>query len=166
MGGARRRSGGSTITQQLARTLFIQEHQKLVRRKAIEILLALWLDRVITKDRQLELYLGSVRFERGVYGVPRAMRLFLDELVTEPSLGQSFFLIERVSNVQSRLLGDKVAAMLQSAVEKRIIGNDDLAAAVDIYAKSVSAGKIVDKDGSNLSRLRARSTSCATSACS
>lgn len=72
----KRRSGGSTITQQLGRTLFIIDRTKLFRRKLMELLFALWVHRTFSKDEQLELYLASVRFERGVYGIIEAMRYY------------------------------------------------------------------------------------------
>ncbi len=60
--------GGKTITQQLARTLFIVDLNKKLRRKVIEVLLAYWLDRQVEKDEQLEIYLCAVRYARGVNG--------------------------------------------------------------------------------------------------
>jgi 1A family penicillin-binding protein len=70
------RQGGSTITQQLARTLFLS-NQKTYARKAREAALAIMLEQQLTKDQILELYLNRVYLSSGVYGVePLSRRLF------------------------------------------------------------------------------------------
>jgi 1A family penicillin-binding protein len=60
--------GGSTLTQQLARTLFLS-NQKSYGRKAREAVLALMIDSQLTKDQILELYLNRIYLSGGVYGV-------------------------------------------------------------------------------------------------
>lgn len=117
------RSGGSTITQQLVRTLFIFDQSKLVRRKIVEILLAVWVSSVISKERQLEMYLAAVRFEYGVLGVPAACNYFFGSINKEISNPEAFFLIERLSNVRSRLLGAKVLQTLRRAVFDGVLSN-------------------------------------------
>jgi penicillin-binding protein 1A len=68
--------GGSTITQQLARTLFLS-NTRTYGRKAKEIALALLLERQLSKDQILELYLNRVFLGAGTYGVePVSRRLF------------------------------------------------------------------------------------------
>jgi 1A family penicillin-binding protein len=70
------RQGGSTITQQLARTLFLS-NQRSYGRKAREAALALMLEQQLTKDQILELYLNRVYLSSGVYGVePLSRRVF------------------------------------------------------------------------------------------
>ena len=63
--------GGSTITQQLAKNLFLQPKRTLSR-KAEEFVLALWLERRFTKQEILELYLNRVYFGGGNYGIGAA----------------------------------------------------------------------------------------------
>ena len=60
--------GGSTLTQQLARTLFLS-NARTVARKAKEASIALLLEVQLTKDQILELYLNRVYLSAGVYGV-------------------------------------------------------------------------------------------------
>src|SRR5262245_60598724 len=60
--------GGSTITQQLARTLFLNNARSLGR-KSKEAALALMLEQALTKDQILELYLNRVYLSGGIYGV-------------------------------------------------------------------------------------------------
>ena len=70
------REGGSTLTQQLAKNLFLTQ-ERTVSRKVQELILALWLERVYSKDQILELYLNRVYFGAGAYGVePAAQRYF------------------------------------------------------------------------------------------
>ncbi|MDX6269054.1 MAG: monofunctional glycosyltransferase [Acidobacteriota bacterium] len=70
--------GGSTITQQLARNLFLTPERKLSR-KFREMFLALALDRALDKGRILELYLNTVEWAEGVWGCAAAARHYLDK---------------------------------------------------------------------------------------
>ena len=65
--------GGSTLTQQLARTLFLS-NQKSYGRKAREAVLALMIDSELTKQQVLELYLNRIYLSAGVYGVETMSR--------------------------------------------------------------------------------------------
>ncbi|MFW6236939.1 MAG: penicillin-binding protein 1A [Desulfosudaceae bacterium] len=67
--------GGSTITQQLAKTLFLT-HQKTLLRKLKEAILAVQLERRYTKKEILTLYLNQVYFGSGTYGIKSAAALF------------------------------------------------------------------------------------------
>ncbi len=67
--------GGSTITQQLARNLFLSQ-ERTATRKIAEILLALEIERRLTKEEILERYLNQVYFGQGAYGVEIAARVY------------------------------------------------------------------------------------------
>jgi penicillin-binding protein 1A len=67
--------GGSTLTQQLAKNLFLTPERTL-RRKGQEALLALWLERRFSKHQLLEVYLNRVYLGAGAHGVDAAARLF------------------------------------------------------------------------------------------
>jgi penicillin-binding protein 1A len=67
--------GGSTITQQLAKNIFLTP-DRTVLRKLQETVLALWLERHFTKDQLLEIYLNRVYFGAGAYGVDAAARRY------------------------------------------------------------------------------------------
>lgn len=69
--------GGSTITQQLTRTLFLTPRQTIAR-KTVEILLALGIDAVLSKERILELYLNYAEWGPGVYGAAAASSFHFD----------------------------------------------------------------------------------------
>ena len=87
----RRAEGGSTLTQQLARNLFLGPEQT-VRRKAQEAVLALELERRIPKDRLLELYLDRTYFGGGAYGIDAAARLYFGRPARELDLAQAVLL--------------------------------------------------------------------------
>ncbi|MEQ1931673.1 MAG: biosynthetic peptidoglycan transglycosylase, partial [Parvularculaceae bacterium] len=63
--------GGSTITQQLAKNLFLSP-ERTMKRKVQELMLALWLEMQFSKDEILTLYLNRVYFGAGAYGVDAA----------------------------------------------------------------------------------------------
>lgn len=143
----KRRSGGSTITQQVGRTLFIIDQTKLIRRKIVEIFIALWVNTIFSKEDQLELYLAAVRFERGVFGVLDAMRYYWGQIITSPSRAEAFFLIERVSNIRSLFLTDKVIQVAKSAVDAGQLKTEDITELAKLYEQAISNGKIIDPKG-------------------
>ena len=77
--------GTSTITQQLARNMFLNQERSIAR-KIKEALLALQLERSYSKDEILELYLNQVYFGQGVYGVEAAANTYFDKHVWELTL--------------------------------------------------------------------------------
>jgi penicillin-binding protein 1A len=79
--------GASTITQQLAKTLFLTPSKTLVR-KIKEAILAFQLERRYTKDEILELYLNQVYFGSGAYGVESAARIYFGKSVKDLSLAE------------------------------------------------------------------------------
>lgn len=82
------RQGGSTITQQLARNVFLT-NDKTWTRKLREMILALALERKFSKDQILELYLNKVYFGGGAYGVDAASRKFFGHPADRLSLGEA-----------------------------------------------------------------------------
>lgn len=83
--------GGSTITQQLAKNLFLT-NERTIKRKVQEMLLALWLERKFTKDEIFSLYLNRVYFGGGAWGVEAAARRYFDKPASEVTLGESALL--------------------------------------------------------------------------
>jgi penicillin-binding protein 1A len=82
--------GGSTITQQLAKNLFLTQ-QRTLWRKLQEAVLALWLERKFSKTEILELYLNRVYFGAGAYGVDAAAQRYFGKpakhvMVTEAAM--------------------------------------------------------------------------------
>jgi len=85
------RQGGSTITQQLAKTSFLSSDRSL-KRKAQEVIIAFWLEAWLTKDEILSRYLSSVYFGDGVYGLRAASRHYFGRSPEKLNLGQSAML--------------------------------------------------------------------------
>lgn len=69
------RQGGSTLTQQAAKNLFLSPRRTL-KRKLQEVVLALWLEANFSKDQILTIYLNRVYFGQGIYGVDAAARFY------------------------------------------------------------------------------------------
>ena len=88
-GGAR--EGASTITQQLARLMFLSP-EKTLRRKVQEALLAFWLESQLSKEDILLRYLNTAYFGAGAYGVDAAARRYFGKKAGELSLGESAML--------------------------------------------------------------------------
>ena len=76
------RAGGSTLTQQLAKNLFLTE-ARTITRKAQELLLTFWLEQQFTKEQIITLYLNRVYFGGGTYGIDAAARKFFGHASTE-----------------------------------------------------------------------------------
>lgn len=70
--------GGSTVTQQLAKNVFLTPERSM-KRKVQEVLLAFWLERRFTKDQILTIYLNRVYLGAGTYGVEAASRRYFDK---------------------------------------------------------------------------------------
>jgi len=83
--------GGSTITQQLARNLFLTLDQT-PRRKAQELILAVWLELKFTKKEILSLYLNRVYFGAGAYGIEAASQRYFNKPASKLTLGESALL--------------------------------------------------------------------------
>jgi penicillin-binding protein 1A len=81
-------SATSTITQQLARNIFLTNNRSVVR-KVKEAILALALERKFSKDQILELYLNRVYFGGGAYGIDAASRKFFGHGADHLSLGEA-----------------------------------------------------------------------------
>src|SRR5688572_6862102 len=82
------RQGGSTITQQLARNIFLTNDRSFAR-KVREGILALALEWRFSKDQILELYLNRVYFGGGAYGIDAASRRFFGHSATELSTAEA-----------------------------------------------------------------------------
>src|SRR5690606_27643508 len=80
--------GGSTITQQLAKSI-IANSERTLARKLEELVLALWLETHLRKPDILELYLNRVYFGAGAYGVEAAARRFFEKGAKDLTLGES-----------------------------------------------------------------------------
>ncbi len=83
--------GGSTITQQLAKNLFLTHDRKLAR-KVKEALLAFWLEHELTKDEILSAYMNRVYLGSGTYGFDAASRLYFGKSAKDVNLREAAIL--------------------------------------------------------------------------
>jgi len=130
------RQGGSTITQQLARNIFLTNNRNFVR-KIKEGILALALERKFTKDQILELYLNRVYFGGGAYGIDAASRKFFGHGADHLSLGEAAIIAGLVKAPSSyapsadvEAARDRSSVVLSTMVENGFI-SAGTAAAVD-----------------------------------
>ena len=130
------RQGGSTITQQLARNIFLT-NSRTFGRKMKEMVLALALERKFSKDQILELYLNRVYFGGGAYGIDAASRRFFGHSADHLSLGEAAIiagLVKAPSNYAPTADAEAARArsdvVLQSMVDNGFI-TADAAAGVD-----------------------------------
>lgn len=83
--------GGSTITQQLSRNVFLS-HQVTVSRKVKEMFIAREIEKKYSKEQILEFYINNIYFGNGYYGIEAASRGYFSKSVTELSLGEIAFI--------------------------------------------------------------------------
>ena len=83
--------GASTITQQLARNLFLTPDQT-IRRKVQELILAVWLETKFSKKQILSLYLNRVYFGEGAYGIEAASQRYFNKPASQLSVGEAALL--------------------------------------------------------------------------
>lgn len=89
--------GGSTITQQLAKNLFLSKRKSLLR-KGIEALITARIEKVLTKNEIIERYLNVVEFGPKVYGIKAAARYYFNKSPAEVDLLESAFLAMLLPN--------------------------------------------------------------------
>ena len=83
--------GGSTITQQLARNIYLT-HEVSVERKLKEMFIAWELEELYSKDEILEFYINNIYFGNGLYGIEAASEGYFNKKVSELSISQMVFL--------------------------------------------------------------------------
>ncbi|HRY81944.1 MAG TPA: transglycosylase domain-containing protein, partial [Spirochaetia bacterium] len=90
--------GGSTITQQLAGTLYADRTDISLRRKIVELWWALQLERRFSKQEILEMYLNRMIMGPGVYGVEAASKFFFGHSAREVSVAEAAILVIQLSS--------------------------------------------------------------------
>jgi penicillin-binding protein 1A len=80
--------GGSTITQQLAKRLFT-DSDKTLKRKILEVILAMQIEKKFSKEEILEMYFNQIFFGQGCYGISSASNLFFNKKVKYLSVAES-----------------------------------------------------------------------------
>ena len=127
--------GGSTITQQLAKNLFLKP-ERTITRKLEELVYAVWLEQRFSKDEILELYLNRVYFGGGTYGVEAAARHYFGKSARDITLPQSAMLAgllkapSRYAPTRSvRAASARAEVVLDSMVEAGFLNPEEAEAA-------------------------------------
>lgn len=141
--------GGSTITQQYVKNAFLDDDQT-VSRKVEEAALALQLERTYSKDLILELYLNTIYFGRGQYGVQSASFEYFGKPVTELTLAESALIagmIQSPSNVDPYLRPDRAVARRNVVLDRMLeLGMID----ADQHERATGAGLRLATDNPEL----------------
>ena len=138
-------AGGSTITQQTAKNIFLSREKK-ISRKVQELILSYWLENRFTKNQILDLYMNRVSLVGGLRGIDAAARAMFQTPATELSIGQAA----------------QIAAMLKAPTTYSPLRNPEknIARARIILQEMVRQGYITI----NSARIAAQSLSPATPA--
>ncbi len=123
--------GGSTITQQLVRTLYLT-YKKSFSRKIKEIAIALWLERVRSKDEILEMYINSVYLGNGLYGFGVASLYYFGKPLNALDKAEMAVLIGIVKSPEnynpfadSEMAKEKGKTVLKAALDAGVIGAEE-----------------------------------------
>ncbi|MBU1027249.1 MAG: PBP1A family penicillin-binding protein [Candidatus Margulisbacteria bacterium] len=142
--------GGSTITQQLARNLFLNRRKTMIRKLA-EILIAMQIERKYTKEEILELYLNQIYLGHNAYGIESAARLYFNKTAAELDLAESAMLagLIRGPELYSPYRNFKGAKLRQIFVLNKLLEHK----LVDERDAKIAAIKTLDFSPKNLKRF-------------
>ncbi len=137
--------GGSTLTQQLAKNLFLKP-DRTIERKVQEVLLALWLEQKHSKDQILEMYLNRVYFGSGAYGVEAASRRYFNKSARDVSLSEAALLAgllkapSRLSPARDPQAAESRAQVVLAAMrDQGMIGDGEMTTAMSQPATRAAA---------------------------
>ncbi|MGA2091142.1 MAG: PBP1A family penicillin-binding protein, partial [Endomicrobiales bacterium] len=131
--------GGSTITQQLAKTIFLTP-DRTMSRKIKELLLTLQLERNYSKEEILQLYLNQIYFGSGAYGVEAAARVYFSKHVRDLNLAECAMLggLPRAPNYYSPFHNPERALTRRATVLRRMRELKYITAADEKQANAVA----------------------------
>ena len=179
-----RLEGGSTLTQQMAKHFLVGNERK-VARKVREIFIARRIERAISKDEILELYLNDVFFGRRAYGIAGASLNYFNKSLDELTLGQMAYLaglvkgpnnyqsddnmdkaISRRNYVITRMFEDgyiteeeaETAKKEELVIADRLFGDEYLAAEYFVAEVRKEVGKLYGEEQLNNGGLSIRTT--------
>ena len=133
--------GGSTLTQQLAKNLFLKPERTL-ERKIQEAILAVWMETRFSKDEILELYLNRVYFGSGAYGVDAAARRYFHKPARDVNLAEAAILAgllkapSRLSPARNPKLAKERSQLVLAAMRREgFVSDRETATALTMQAK-------------------------------
>jgi len=141
--------GGSTLTQQLARSLYLTQ-ERTIQRKIKEIFISFYLEKIRTKEEILELYLNSVYMGNGIYGFGTAAKYYFGKEPKDLTLPEIALLVNTVKSPENfnpqNLSGnyEKASIVLKRLLNEGVLTNDEY----EEFSQellNVKANKIVEK---------------------
>ena len=143
--------GGSTLTQQLAKNLFLTP-EKTITRKAQEAVLAIWLESKFTKDEILQLYLNRVFFAPNASGIEQAAHVFFNKSAAELSIMEAATLAGMLKapttynpNNHPEASAARATLVLNAMVRENFISAEDGQASITAPSSVVSSDYIPAK---------------------
>ncbi|WNY63164.1 penicillin-binding protein 1A [Borreliella carolinensis] len=118
-------SGGSTLTQQLAKLLYTNQARRSILRKLHEIWWAIQLEKKLSKYEILEKYLNKVYFGNGNYGIVAASKFFFGKSVNKINTAESVMMIIQLPNAKlySPLYNPEFSKKIQRTVLNQVVSN-------------------------------------------
>lgn len=113
--------GASTITQQLAKNLYLDPNERSARRKLTQLVLAWKLEDRYTKDQIMEAYLNEIYFGSGAYGIESAAEIYFHKKAQDLTVAESAFLAGIVK--APSVLGDSKNHVQARARQRDVIDN-------------------------------------------
>jgi monofunctional biosynthetic peptidoglycan transglycosylase len=146
--------GGSTITQQMIKNVFLSK-EKTLTRKLREYVLARKAEEILTKHRILEIYLNEVEWGENIYGVEAASRFYLDKHASELAPGEAALLAGMLPN--PRYYNPYKRPQKARTRQERVLFNMQQAKVItqDEYAAALQAPLKLRQEGSNRMDLSA-----------
>jgi len=129
--------GGSTITQQLVKSALLNP-ERTIRRKVKEIVLAIWTERLFTKDQILEMYLNQVPYGGSSYGIEEAAVTYFSKHAKDLTVAEGALLagLPQAPSVYSPYINPDLATLRRNEVLKKMYEQKYLS--LKDYKKSVS----------------------------
>lgn len=154
--------GGSTITQQLAKNLFLSKDKTFVR-KGLEALITLKIEDTLTKKEILERYLNVVQFGKNIYGIKQAAQFYFKKHPSELDVVESAFLAMVLPNPEkysqsyyrkdlTRFARKRISHIIKDMHRYKSLSDDDYFMALGKLEYFLSAGQnTLNSDPSELS---------------
>jgi len=157
----RKLQGGSTITQQVVKNVLLTNEKK-ISRKLKEWVLSLKLEKVMTKEQILSVYLNEIPYGGTIYGVEEASEAFFNKKASEVSLAQAAYLaaIPKAPTFYSPYgqnkakLDERKNLVLQKMLENKFVTEEEYGTAKKEMVEKLSGFSSLNKILKNLPRVR------------
>ena len=155
--------GGSTITQQYAKTAFLTP-SRTIQRKIKELVISLKLENALTKDQILENYLNTIYFGRGSYGVQTAAQQYFNRNANQLSISQSAVIASILrspgyydpvlSKENAKRLEGRFGYVIQGMLDKKWITEAEAKAAEEARLKAEAEAKAKAEEDARLAAIK------------